>query len=251
MRIEASEMDVSTDQAAQRLARLLRDAPRARRDAVPVGLTLIDSPLGPLIAGTATTGIVLLEFTDELRLQRQMPALLRRYRCVAAGHDSPHLTTLREQLTQYFHGERRRFELPLHAPGTPFQRRVWTALATIPYGETRSYQALAAQIGAPSATRAVGLCNGLNRIAILIPCHRLLGRDGALTGYGSGLWRKRALLALEQGQAASDSGSSTTTDRPRPDRPSASLSSPPCRRAASAAMARPSPAPCPPRSPRA
>lgn len=227
MRVEAAETAVGADQAAQRLARLLRDAPPARRDAVPVGLTLIDSPLGPLIAGTATSGIVLLEFTDERRLQRQMPALLRRYRGVPADHDSPHLHALREQLTQYFRGERRHFELPLHAPGTPFQRRVWTALATIPYGETRSYQALARQIGAPSATRAVGLCNGLNRIAILIPCHRLLGRDGALTGYGGGLWRKRALLALEQAQAASDSGSSTTTDKPRPVGPSASFSAPP------------------------
>src|ERR671937_2578160 len=102
-----------------------------------------------------------------------------------------------EQLDQYFAGERRDFDLPLDLRGTPFQRRVWNALLTIPYGETRSYGEIAEQIGAPGAARAVGLANGHNPIAIIVPCHRVIGASGSLTGYGGGLDRKRSLLALE------------------------------------------------------
>lgn len=103
-----------------------------------------------------------------------------------------------EQLDAYFAGELIAFDLEVQLTGTAFQRRVWAALRTIPYGQTRSYGQLAAQIGAPSASRAVGLANGRNPVSIIVPCHRVIGSNGSLTGYGGGIERKRALLALEQ-----------------------------------------------------
>lgn len=103
------------------------------------------------------------------------------------------------QLREYFAGERHEFDLPLAPRGTPFQLRVWEALRTIGYGETRSYGQIAAQVGAPGASRAVGLANGRNPIAVIVPCHRVIGADGSLTGYGGGMDRKRTLLELEAG----------------------------------------------------
>jgi methylated-DNA-[protein]-cysteine S-methyltransferase len=103
-----------------------------------------------------------------------------------------------EQLEAYFAGDRTTFEVQLDLVGTAFQRRVWAALMTIPYGETRSYGEIARQIGSPGAFRAVGLANGHNPIGIIVPCHRVIGSNGSLTGYGGGLDRKRALLELEK-----------------------------------------------------
>lgn len=108
---------------------------------------------------------------------------------------------VREQLGEYFAGERREFELPIEMQGTPFQLEVWSALLEIPYGETTNYGELARRIGKPSAARAVGLANGRNPISVIVACHRVIGAAGALTGYGGGLERKRMLLELEQGQA--------------------------------------------------
>jgi methylated-DNA-[protein]-cysteine S-methyltransferase len=109
-----------------------------------------------------------------------------------------------EQLEAYFAGERREFDVELDPVGTDFQRRVWDALLTIPYGETRSYGYIAEQIGAPGASRAVGLANGRNPIGIIVPCHRVIGANGSLTGYGGGLERKQLLLDLERGRLALD-----------------------------------------------
>jgi methylated-DNA-[protein]-cysteine S-methyltransferase len=103
-----------------------------------------------------------------------------------------------EQLESYFAGELFDFELDLDLVGTPFQRSVWAALSTIPYGQTRSYGEIAAQIGSPGAFRAVGLANGHNPIGIIVPCHRVIGANGSLTGYGGGIDRKRALLGFER-----------------------------------------------------
>ena len=116
--------------------------------------------------------------------------------------DDAHLAAARGQLTEYFAGERTAFELPLRPAGGPFQLRVWEALQAIPYGETTSYGALARALGAPGAARAVGAANGANPIAIVVPCHRVIGASGALTGYAGGLACKRALLDLEVGRAA-------------------------------------------------
>jgi len=106
------------------------------------------------------------------------------------------------QLEAYFAGDRTDFELDLNLVGTPFQRRVWAALQTIPYGETRSYGEIARQIGSAGAFRAVGFANGHNPIGIIVPCHRVIGSNGSLTGYGGGLDRKRALLELEKSRTA-------------------------------------------------
>ena len=115
-----------------------------------------------------------------------------------ARDPSAALGEARRQLTEYFAGARRAFDLPLAASGTPFQRRVWEALRRIPYGETISYGELARRIGKPTASRAVGAANGRNPIAIVVPCHRVIGADGTLIGYGGGLPVKEALLALER-----------------------------------------------------
>ncbi len=108
--------------------------------------------------------------------------------------------TRRRQLEEYFAGDRTTFDIPLAAEGAPFEREVWHALEEIPYGETVSYGEIARRVGQPTAARAVGTANGRNPIAVIVPCHRVIGADGSLTGYGGGLERKRLLLELERGQ---------------------------------------------------
>jgi AraC family transcriptional regulator of adaptative response/methylated-DNA-[protein]-cysteine methyltransferase len=185
--------------------RLFGEAPgRALADdrADFVRIAWIDSPLGPLVAGASDKGICLLEFSDRRLLEAQGRALASRLGLPVAPGDHPHLRTLRQELEAYFSGRLRGFTLPIHEPGTAFQERVWSALRTIPFGETWSYARLAAAIGEPSATRAVANANGRNRVAILVPCHRVIGADGGLGGYGGGLWRKERLLELEGGRRA-------------------------------------------------
>jgi methylated-DNA-[protein]-cysteine S-methyltransferase len=120
---------------------------------------------------------------------------------------------VRRQLREYFDGERDDFDVPLTLTGTPFQHRVWEALREIPYGETRTYGELARRVGRPSASRAVGLANGRNPIAVIVPCHRVIGSDGSLTGYGGGLERKQHLLELEAGAAGGLRRSTATAAR--------------------------------------
>jgi len=112
-------------------------------------------------------------------------------------HAEPEFETIASQVAEYFAGERHNFDVPLAPSGTKFQKKVWQELCRIPFGETISYGELARRIGQPTASRAVGLANGRNPIAIIIPCHRVIGADGSLTGYGGGLWRKKKLLDLE------------------------------------------------------
>ncbi|MBV9089634.1 MAG: methylated-DNA--[protein]-cysteine S-methyltransferase [Mycobacteriaceae bacterium] len=151
----------------------------------------VDSPVGPLtLAGHGDT-LTNLRMVD----QAHEPSRLGWEPDDAAFPDAV------EQLTAYFAGERTTFELELELAGTQFQRRVWAALQTIPYGETRSYRDIAEQVGAPTAFRAVGLANGRNPIGIIVPCHRVIGAGGSLTGYGGGLDRKRLLLGLEKSRA--------------------------------------------------
>jgi methylated-DNA-[protein]-cysteine S-methyltransferase len=148
-----------------------------------------DSPLGPLLLtsdGTHLTGLFM-----ETSGKTQSTA-----GWVEDAAAEP-LAATRRQLSEYFAGSRRTFELPLRLEGTAFQQRVWRELTEIPYGETWSYGQLATRIGKPSASRAVGLANGRNPISILVPCHRVIGADGSLTGYGGGLERKQWLLAHE------------------------------------------------------
>lgn len=162
-------------------------------------LQTIDSPIGPLAIAATDAGVCLLEFADPQRLERQTAMMRRQFSLPVGDGDHPHLVHLRRELDDYFAGRLRAFTVPLTFPGTPFQERVWSALLTIPYGRTISYEDLALQIGAPNGQRAVGTANGQNRIAIVIPCHRVVNKSGKLGGYGGGLWRKEALLQLEQG----------------------------------------------------
>ena len=160
----------------------------------------IDTPVGPLLAGATSSALVLLEFSERNILQQQLDSVRRRFSMSLRPGTNVWLNTLRAQLDEYFAGRRRDFELPLEYPGTPFQQRVWSTLLTIPYGETWSYLEMARKLGDIKATRAVGTANGMNRIAIVIPCHRVINANGKLGGYGGGLWRKQILLNLERGQ---------------------------------------------------
>jgi len=178
--------------------RLTGDAPTASRDARLVHVTRIPTPLGPMVASATDEEVCLLEFADRRSLSTQLRSLSRHMPAVFAPGDNALLEDLGRELGEYFAGRRRRFDVPLLAPGTAFQERVWAALRQIPAGETRSYGELARAIGRPTAVRAVARANGDNRLAILIPCHRVVGSDGSLTGYGGGVWRKKRLLDLER-----------------------------------------------------
>ena len=157
-----------------------------------------DAPLGPMIAVANETGLCLLEFGDRRMLESEFSDLQKRLGAVLLPGKNEFTEAAILQLLEYFAGERKTFSVPLHAPGTAFQQRVWAALREIPYGETRSYGEIAAAMSNPGAVRAVGTANGMNRIAIMIPCHRVVGADGTLTGYGGGLWRKDWLLKHER-----------------------------------------------------
>ena len=170
-----------------------------------VSLTKLLTPLGPMFAGACAKGICLLEFNDRRMLDHQIKVLSKRLEAEFVPGDHDHFATLKHQLNQYFEGERTKFTVPLFVPGTKFQQQVWQGLQDIPYGETRSYQAQAKAIGNPKAVRAVARVNGENRIGILIPCHRVIGKDGKLVGYGGGLWRKQYLLNLERSHNNTDS----------------------------------------------
>lgn len=155
------------------------------------------SPLGALVAGATEQGLCLLEFTEPERLEAQVSRLGARLGAGFQIGEHTLFAALREQLAAYFAGELAQFDIPLDLRGTPFQERAWNVLREIPYGQTRSYFDQAVALGRPGAVRAVARANGENRIAILIPCHRVLGKDGSLTGYGGGLWRKKFLLERE------------------------------------------------------
>ena len=172
--------------------------PGRGRDGDCVFLAWLRSPLGPLVAGATAQGVCLLEFADRRMLKAQLAALRRLLGMTVLPGSNWHLDLLARELADYFRGTLRTFSVSLVYPGTPFQGRVWKQLLTIPYGETLSYGQLAAALGEPRAVRAVARANGLNRIAILVPCHRVINANGELGGYGGGLQRKRYLLELEQ-----------------------------------------------------
>src|SRR5579859_3749836 len=168
----------------------LRRPRRARPTADVLRLALLRTPIGPMVAAVAADGLALLEFADRPMLETQLRIVERRLHArLEPGRTSLHRQT-QQQLDAYFAGETDRFDLPLVAPGTPFQERCWSALTTIPAGQTTSYLGLAAEVGRPSAMRAVGHANGMNRLALVIPCHRVIATDGGLGGYGGGVWRK-------------------------------------------------------------
>ncbi|WHZ11360.1 MAG: Methylated-DNA--protein-cysteine methyltransferase [Burkholderiaceae bacterium] len=159
------------------------------------------TPLGEMVALFSARGLCLLEFCDQAGVPREQRQVEAARGGPAREGENAQTAALGAQLAAYFAGERQSFDLPLDPVGTPFQQQVWQALLRIPYGQTRSYGEQAAFIERPTATRAVAAANGQNKISIVVPCHRVIGRDGSLTGYGGGLPRKRWLLALEQAGA--------------------------------------------------
>lgn len=174
--------------------------PGAARGSDFIRLSWIETPLGPMVAGATEEAICLLEFSDRRMLEAQLKTVRGRFGLATLPASSPLLERLRVELDEYFNGERREFSLPIAYPGSDFQVKVWEGLLRIPYGQTRSYGRLAAELGlGAGAGRAVGHANGLNRLAILIPCHRVIAADGSLGGYGGGLWRKLRLLERERG----------------------------------------------------
>ena len=208
--IEA-QLDAGFDSASgfrDAFARLFGHPPAAMARGGP-GLVAewLDTPLGGMIAVADDRSLHLLEFTD----RRELAAELRRLSTVAQGRiglgRSAVTDAAEAQLARYFAGESGEFDLPLVLHGTPFLRQVWTELRAIPPGATVSYGQLAARLGRPTAARAVARAVGTNQIAIVIPCHRVLGADGSLTGYAGGLWRKQALIGIERklAQAGHDS----------------------------------------------
>jgi AraC family transcriptional regulator of adaptative response/methylated-DNA-[protein]-cysteine methyltransferase len=178
-------------------------APTAGGAKTVLNITRFTTPLGPMFACASPKGICLLEFTDRRMLETEFKDLRKRLKAVILPGPNPHLIRVQEEMQEYFAGQRKEFTVPLDYPGTDFQRAVWDLLLTIPYGDTRSYKEQARLLGKPKAVRAVGSANGHNRISIIIPCHRVVGSDGSLTGYGGGLHRKKWLLEFERAHAKS------------------------------------------------
>ncbi|WP_347219469.1 methylated-DNA--[protein]-cysteine S-methyltransferase [Chryseobacterium sp.] len=163
-----------------------------------VDLKRIETMLGTMVACADEHGICLLEFSDRKALPTELKNISKYFDANIVQGENPHFITLEKELSQYFEGKRTAFTVPLSPVGTAFQKQVWEVLQQIPYGGTRSYQEQADILGNPKSVRAVANANGLNKISILIPCHRVIGSNGQLTGYGGGIWRKQKLLELEK-----------------------------------------------------
>lgn len=170
------------------------------RKNITLARQVIGTPLGDMIAVASDKGIMMFEFAEGAHPERALNDLLRHTAPGTEVTDAKHplLSRLQTEIEEYFAGARTAFDVPLDPAGTPFQLEVWSALQKIPYGQTWSYAEEAAAIGRPKAVRAVAGANGRNRMPILIPCHRVIGSDGSLTGYSAGIQRKTALLALER-----------------------------------------------------
>lgn len=160
--------------------------------------TTIETPIGEMIAGATDEGICLLEFNDRKALPEEYNDLKKLLNTSVEDGENKHSKTLKKQLREYFQGRRKEFTIPLVTPGSAFQQTVWKELQSIPFGSTRSYHEQSVTLGNPDSIRAVANANGMNRIAILIPCHRVIGSDGRLVGYGGGLRRKKWLLDHEK-----------------------------------------------------
>ena len=182
-------------------ARLFGHSPRRWRGPADLRADWIETPLGGMIAIADDRSLHLLEFTDRKALRQG----LRRLSAHVGGRiglgRNAVIDQTQAQLAAYFEGRDPRFSIPVHLHGTDFQQQVWRGLQRIPAGETRSYAALAGQIGRPSAVRAVARANATNRLALIVPCHRVIGADGRMTGYAGGLWRKEKLIRIEAAYA--------------------------------------------------
>lgn len=162
-----------------------------------INIELIETPIGTVVVCASQQGICLLEFADIKDLDKEVKQIAKEKQAVVLEGENIHITQLKQELEAYFKGELVEFTISLDLIGTPFQLQVWGGLRAIPYGETRSYKEQSEYLNIPKSIRAVANANGMNRVAIIIPCHRIIGADGSLTGYRGGLWRKKRLLELE------------------------------------------------------
>jgi len=160
----------------------------------------LPSPLGPMIAGATARGVCFLEWHDRGGVDRIKERVEKRYKMTVSPGDNRHLKQLEKELSAYFAGSLKKFTIAQDVTGTPFELQTWSQLLKIPYGKTRSYGDIAAVLGKPGASRAVGRANGANYLSIVIPCHRVIDSAGKLHGYGGGLHRKKFLLDLEAGR---------------------------------------------------
>lgn len=157
----------------------------------------IQTPLGEMFACAVNEGICLLEFTDGKNIENKFKLLSKALNAEIVDKNHHHFIQLENELEEYFEAKRKIFEVPLYITGTEFQKKVWQLLREIPLGETRTYKQQSERLGNLKAIRAVGTANGINKIAILIPCHRVIGSKGDLVGYAGEIWRKQKLLELE------------------------------------------------------
>ena len=171
-------------------------SPRAAYDSA-FWLSRLETPIGSMVAGVHGGRLCLLEFADRKALETEIKDLEKRFGTTARPGRNPLHDEVQKQLSEYFNGSLKSFNLKIEYPGSDFQQSVWKALLAIPYGQTRSYGEQAVSINRQKAVRAVARANGQNRLAIIVPCHRVIGADGSLTGYAGGLDRKRFLLELE------------------------------------------------------
>lgn len=163
-----------------------------------INVTHIETDLGMMIVSATNKGICMFEFADYKLLELELRQLVAFLKAPLVQAENPHFDTLRKQICEYFKRERKNFDIPVCLVGTEFQKQVWLSLLKIPYGCTTSYKQQAELLGTPSAVRAVANANGKNKISIILPCHRVIGADGTLTGYGGGIWRKKKLLEFEK-----------------------------------------------------
>lgn len=181
---------------------MLKQTKIPSRDGQGVGkiikTTKVKTPLGEMIAGATDDGLCILEFAGRETVNTELNDLSILLKSSFKDGENKHLKTLRKQLKEYFEGKRKEFTVPLVIPGTEFQQSVWRELIKVPFGSTKSYLEQAIAIKKPRSVRAVANVNGMNRISIIIPCHRIIGSDGSLTGYGGGLERKKWLLDHEK-----------------------------------------------------
>ena len=163
-----------------------------------IDLKRIETPIGTMYAAATAEGICMLEFTDRKMLETEFKDLAKSLNAIIIQGENPHFIPLEKELAEYFLGKRTEFTVPLSPVGTDFQKSVWKILMKIPYGETWNYKKQSEVLGDAKKVRAVANANGMNEISILIPCHRVIGSNGTLTGYGGGIWRKQKLLELEK-----------------------------------------------------
>lgn len=178
--------------------KLFGSSPKKSRGTEVILINRLTTPLGPMFICATQKGVCLLEFVERKKLETEFKDLQRLLKASIIIGENEHLLQAKKELAEYFAGTRQQFEVALDTPGTAFQQQAWQGLRTIPYGQTVSYKQQAQNIGRPKAIRAVATANGANRVAIILPCHRVVGADGALTGYAGGLERKRWLLDHEQ-----------------------------------------------------